>query len=1536
MKNKKKLVLLIALCLVMIAGLITGAAFAWDNYKKETKRREKAVKAEITEVFHDQGGIYMSPSAPGKTDDVTVRLRCDKYNITKAQVQITKDKGTTWTCIEMTSDGGEDTGYYELWKGTIPAQSEPYWYRFAVANDAQATIYYGCEGLKSYQPDINEMFYVIPGFNTPKWSQGTLWYYAHISQFCNGDTSNDLYREYLMKDAAFGNDYQTMTRGSGDIKGVKDKLDYIQSLGVKSLALGPYFSSSEMFGFGIDNMAAVETAYGNETLLKELITDVHDRNMKVTTDMILSYTVNYSKYFNEYAYFPTSGGYQSKDSQYYEMFRFPKWPSNAVKIWSSIGLDVANDKAAEKIYKNSDSMVLKYLNEPYGLDGYRFDAEESVGNLGYNYEPKEMWQKVTKSIKDVSKDKLILSENPDGIGDQYNTLFDSSWQKRGYFAMNEWFVGSKPGTEMLKVLQDNLINTARPRALSSYNFIGQHDVVRMFDNVETQKNSIQALLLLQMTYLGSPVIYFGDEIGMTNGAYDDQVGQGFNWDESQWDYKILNLVKSLGKLRENYSCLQDGVICQGEVNDPELFLSFGRFDDNGAVITLCNKQDVNQQQEIKVSRYNISDGDILTDYLTGKTYEVKNGKVTVDIIPGGTLLVTGEDRSEYCEEYQITDIGEEIDVLQKEQKTFEIEGEGKLQRDADEIGLLAAKLYNNVSLTSTVQGDAEAVLMLRNNLKNDSAFYGAVYDGKSLTVKARTRKGAEVKEIATAKVSKGSQIKISRTDGNRFVIQYRDGADGGWINIEHSMTTIRMNEGIYAGVTSLDGTAVFENVTIKEEENEICDDFNGEELASMFTASDEQSVPKDGSLKLTSSGDKLSYVKANAHTSDWTFKTEMSSLQDTKDTSFAGVMCEESQDDRVIFARAKMDGKDVLVLAKMLQGKLQINKMTEDKKPQEKVILQLQRIGSNYTAVASYDGKKWFSVGDGLYCNYSKMHAGVCTYNAEADFEYACFGDSINDGISVNTPITLGRIDTGYNLELRNIEGDKMTFLGSEDNWSDIGAGYAKSGSDDISLMYLENKLFNNVKAEATFKITDGSGSTGILVGKQKYTQDTDECYKIGFDSFKRLFISKNGKELASSTVELEDGYLRLIVKKEDGYIHVMTGNSGKPVLSVYDDTYKEGYIAYYAEQTAVEIINYDVTSLKAYWSSNRTVMGVNDSLEMLEQNSISSLERVGITKGVVSFSVRTEIPEEVEDTNRVGVLLGASFAKMGAYGGVSILYDYKKGILTATEGEEELAKKVIAKPDEKPEIDIKVEFANGLYKIFVDNAKAPLMTVKTEKPNGGGVSFYSSNYTTYFEKIVVYDTTNGSSKVKPASNDGKAFNTDFSDFAGWNRNFYKIKADGANWQVDEGVLKGTSISRSWNIATITNGLYDNVDISMKVRFAEYTKDNSSLFDISVGKEKIYAGNSDTGVMFGVYGSGYVRVYDSKEEVDVNGWDTYIANMDKWHTWNIRIRNKQVSFSIDGKELYAGKIDSLSKGYIALQSDYVNVEVDDLKINPLS
>ena len=128
-----------------------------------------------------------------------------------------------------------------------------------------------------------------------------------------------------------------------------------------------------------------------------------------------------------------------------------------------------------------------------------------------------------------------------------------------------------------------------------------------------------------------------------------------------------------------------------------------------------------------------------------------------------------------------------------------------------------------------------------------------------------------------------------------------------------------------------------------------------------------------------------------------------------------------------------------------------------------------------------------------------------------------------------------------------------------------------------------------------------------------------------------------------------------------------------------------------------------------------------------------------------------------------------------------------------------------------------------------------------------------------------------------------------------------------------------------------TNGLYRDVDVSMKVRFKEYNKDLGSSISISTGKQNVYEGRS--GLTYAIYGNGFVSLKSETEQV--NGWKTYISGVDNWFEMRMRVVGNTVTISVDGVELYNGPAKDIESGYIALQADFANVEIDDFAVIPL-
>lgn len=1548
LQTKKAMAIICAAVIAVVGSCSALTYFSVSAYIDESALKEANSKAEITEAFHDQGYIYMSPAAPSADDDITIRLRTDRYNVTKAQIQYTLDKGTSWTAVNMKYEKRDETGYYDLWKGVIPKQREPFFYRFSLANEGDSTVYYGTSGIKSYQMDFDEMFYVIPGFSTPEWSQGATWYYTHTAHFYNADTTNDIYREFLMYDSPYGNDILAMHRGSGDLKGIAEKLDYIESLGAEVLSLGPYFSSADMFGFGIDNYASVETALGNESNLIALINEVHSRNMKITTDMIVSYAVYNSKYFNMTKNFPTIGAYQSQNSKYSSLFNFPQWPYNFVKIWGSAGFNVSNSDSQKLLYKNNDSIIQRYMNEPYGLDGYRFDAEESVGNLGFDYDPETIWKDIYSSIKSANKDFLVLSENPTGIADQYNTLFDSSWQKNGYFAVKDWFEGSFTASQMIDVLQKNLINTARPRALSSYNFIGQHDVPRLFSDTAEQRDAISALLLLQFTFLGSPVIYFGDEIGLTNGLYEDQSANPFNWDESTWDYNILNLVRSLGSLRKEYSCLKDGVIKIGDIEDSNLFLSFGRFDENGSVITLCNQQSSPQVETVNVSRYNVKDGTVLNDYLTGNKYKVKDGKISLSVIPGGTVLVTGKQVSDYRGEYTVNN--KKTEIIKNNTADFTITSKAK---NFNDTGYLLKKIYNNSQISAKIdsQKKAAAVLFFRNSDDKDSAYYEAEISKGKVTVNVRKKDGGKAEKIIEAEIPENSYVKLVRENNNIFSFYYTDDSEKAYTLLKNSKVIVNANEKMLAGITSLEGTVNFTNVICEANDCQIYDNFDSETLGSLFTNGDENISLKDGKLEIDAEKSQ-EFLKTNAHSSDFTFKTEITSFESVNDENLAGVMAYSTDDNYVFAGRCRIDGKNYLCLARMHNGKMVIKAKVEEKDFDKPVVIQLQRVGSMFSAVYSYDQKNWQQLGYNLYSNMTGINTGLVVKNAKAEFEFASFGNAVNDNATTNYPISLQEFANGYANDTVNIESDMFAFVGGD--WEDIGPGYRQDEKDGTHLLFCRNKIFGDLRAEATFSLEEGNGSVGIIFAKNNDTANTNDCYKVALSGDSTITLYCNNKKIKDAKIEIPDEEIRILVQKDNGFIHVFAGENADLAISVEDNTLTDGYVAFYTENASGKVINMDITELSQDWGRNSSVFGSQDYIELIENNAMISLTGAGITNGILSFSIDNQSNIEDKEANIMsdasGVLLCGNYEQRELYGGVKITYSYFTGRIEASEFGKVIGSVDYNEPKTKTAVNLLVKYSEGNFHIYADGSRKSVLSVKSAYANGGGVSFCSDAGTVRIINFDICDITNLNSfeesevwknwisenqefSMNVVKTRGNSFTDSFDSYQTWIKNMYKLKRDDADWYIEDGVLKTDSVGANWNFATVSSGVYGDVDVSVKVRMTDFNKDTYSSISLAIGKEKLYSGNDDTGCTIKIYGNGSVYLFDNYQKTNLNGWNDYVSDPAEFVTLRLVKKGGTITAFLNGQQIYHGTNNSVSTGFIALGCDYASAEFDDLAIN---
>jgi alpha-glucosidase len=119
-------------------------------------------------------------------------------------------------------------------------------------------------------------------------------------------------------------------------------------------------------------------------------------------------------------------------------------------------------------------------------------------------------------------------------------------------------------------------------------------------------------IIFQMTYPGSPAIYYGDEVGLT-GNNDPDNRRTFNWNTASWNQNLLNLYRNLISLRKQVSALRDGSYRTLLVDDANRLYGFGRWNADNWVIVILNNDSTGHAASVKAYDLSIPDATKLTD-----------------------------------------------------------------------------------------------------------------------------------------------------------------------------------------------------------------------------------------------------------------------------------------------------------------------------------------------------------------------------------------------------------------------------------------------------------------------------------------------------------------------------------------------------------------------------------------------------------------------------------------------------------------------------------------------------------------------------------------------------------------------------------------------------------------------------------------------------------------------------------------------------------------------------------------------------------
>lgn len=1548
--RKRRIGLLIVLALIL-AGSGTVLAMTISNVIKQ-KAVDEQLKAQnektfITELFHDQGHIYMSPMEPKKGETVTIRLRTLRYNVSRAQIQYTTDEGVTWKTSNMEYEKQDDTGYYDLWKGELIAEGDSVRYRFIVSNvDILNTVYYDTKGIVPLEGSYTDCWQFVPGHDVPDWAMGALWYNLMPDAFYNGNTTNDKQTSGYNTYTAWNQLHKGLSdKYGGDLDGIENQLGYIKSLNVDAIYMNPIFKSYQNAGYGPVKYDEVESTFGNEKDLVELADAIHERDMKLMGDVVLTFTTEDSYYFDSNNLWPTIGASESEDSIYKDMYEFYNWPEHFMTAWSSPALDLNTDVAKNMLYTGENAYLTRYAEI---FDAYRFDCGGWLwGTTDTDAIPTETFvREIREVLKAQNEDFFMLTEAD--WKNMNNGTWDAQWNIDYMEKLQDYAKGLINETLMTEAMFNYEMTIPRNVALSLHNMMCDHDSYRVVQEDDYMYN---AALLLQTTYLGAPSIFYGEEMGYIhepeNGVGDIKSFYSLDWDESNWSQSRLNFYKAIGELREEYSCVKTGVVNMLSNDIQNNTIVYGRWDTHGATITVTSQNEENIEVEIAARKCDIEDGTVLTDWFTGKEYVVKDGKVTVEVIPGGSVFVTGEKSSTYRQGFVQSEIGntsKKDEAYTENSLSFVAEGKGTIEKKSDKFTYINKSAYGACSVYGNIRGDGKGVLMLRNSLDKDDLYYAAVVNGKNLSILVRNESGQKAETIVKTKCTNNTYVKLERTSDNTFtayVAEVANGSLGEWTEVEGSTISLNTDKQIHYGFGALKGEVNVNNVTFVEGSKQATyDNFDSKSCAALFdNVNAEFATISGGKLTIKNSKkQKESFLLTNSMDNDWTFKTKMAGID--SEVNYAGVVCQQNEDNYIIAGRTVIDNNNRLFIGEVTNGVMKVCSAVQDAASDKDVIIQLQRTGAHYSVVYSVDnGETWNYIGK-TYMNFSEEKVGLLVAGAgTVSFDWVSFGNSIEDEKSTNTPYSPVEVDVAYNNEETNDEASYEFLTGK---WSIVAGGWQQDKQKGFSQASAVNNVYTDLYAESSIKMLDGDGWAGLAFGKQEADTDASDGFVLQYMGKGKIALTYKGKEIATAKVDVEkDESLRLVINAADGNITVYAGQEPVPVINLQDTAYESGYVSLCTEDAKAHFGNFHHGYTSANWkwiSGNGSGVGEmlatkDTSSEERQIHSIGTLTGYAFTDYVCTGKIAVEKVEE-DLATKSGFLLGTSEGSSATVSGVFVYLDATGHLKLDVDGTEKASYNL---PKNTKAVNVMVVKHNRVYKVYIDGQSTPVLEYQEDFDRGGMFTVYTINGNGSFQKLDIENlqpnqSTEESEIVKAWASVGS---TPLSDnFAGKvsENNYASYNTADGVFEVKDGVLTCSETSGWTAGTTVIGSTYSDFTMEFKLRID--AKSNGWM-SVGLRKATVDGTHNDTGISLMINPNGGIFFFNSVDKKNVGTAKIGNAKVGEWLNVKIVAQGSVITAYVNGQKMSTITDDTFFDGFISFTSGMTKFSVDDLKITPM-
>jgi cyclomaltodextrinase len=455
----------------------------------------------------------------------------------------------------------------------------------------------------------------------PVWVQDAVFYQIFVDRFADGDPSSN-----PAITTPWGQKPTRRNSFGGDLDGVRQRLPYLVDLGVNAIYLNPIFKSPSNHKYDTEDYLEVDPAFGGTHALVELVKEAHDLGIRVVLDGVFSHTGDKFFAFRDLMI----NGERSRYRDWYTVEGFPIDKSKPNYLACGGASFLPQLRTTNPEVRSYLLSVATHWFEAADIDGWRLDVPWEQDH--------ELWRELRTAVKAVRPDAYLVGEAwGDGApwlqGDEFDGVTNYRLRELLFRFMLQRAIDAETFDRELYQLHEGL--PAELRA-SHLNLVGSHDTARLATLSSDHPSAADQMLVFLFTYVGAPLVYYGDEVGL-QGGNDPDCRRCMVWSESDWNQVRRDLVRRLANLRSQRVSLRRGkfkaLFCRARS------YAFARVSANESVLVVLNAGFQPEQLEIGVGQLGLSWSNALDQ---GPPLEAEKGVLKLQLEAGGfRVLWTG-------------------------------------------------------------------------------------------------------------------------------------------------------------------------------------------------------------------------------------------------------------------------------------------------------------------------------------------------------------------------------------------------------------------------------------------------------------------------------------------------------------------------------------------------------------------------------------------------------------------------------------------------------------------------------------------------------------------------------------------------------------------------------------------------------------------------------------------------------------------------------------------------------------------------------